>query len=209
MAKAIDLTGQKFGRLTVVERLFERKNYSATFWLCVCDCGKTDLRIRADYLKKSITTSCGCYRTENNAVVQTKHGLSRSEEYQIWRGILARCYNENDSNYPRYGGNGIEVCDEWKESFEVFYRDMGPRPSKDHSIDRKDNNKGYCKENCRWATKIEQANNRSSNVFYTHNGASRTLAGWCRELGINYVSVHSRLRLGMSFEEAIKVKSRK
>ena len=208
MAKAIDLTGQKFGRLTVVERLFERKNYSATFWLCTCECGKTDLRIRADYLKKGITTSCGCYRTENNAAVQTKHGLSRSDEYRIWRGMLDRCYNPNAENYPVYGGSGVAVCDEWKESFETFYRDMGHRPSSVHSIDRKNNELGYSKENCRWATKIEQANNTRKNVFYSLNGVSRTLAAWCRELGINYVSVHSRLRLGMSFEEAIKVKSR-
>ena len=196
-----DLTGQNFGRLTVRLRIANNE-LKQVMWECLCDptyggCGKI-IPIPATNLRNGNTRSCGC----------AKPGWKKLPEYGIWAGIKNRCYNKKVRGYPLYGGRGITMCDEWKDSFEAFYRDMGQRPSGNHTIDRKDNDMGYSKENCRWATKIEQANNTRKNVYYTLNGVSKTLAGWCRELNINYVSVHSRLRLGMSFEEAIKVKSR-
>ena len=198
-----DLINQSFGRLTVTNRLSDRDKNGNVQWRCICSCGNTMI-VSTVNLKRGSTRSCGCLRKE----MMTKHGMNFSSEYKIWSAIKQRCYNEKHESYELYGGNGITMCVEWKESFETFYRDMGHRPSSVHSIDRKNNELGYSKENCRWATKTEQANNTRKNVFYSLNGVSRTLAAWCRELGINYVSVHSRLRLGMSFEEAIKVKSR-
>ena len=94
------------------------------------------------------------------------------------------------------------MCDEWKESFEAFYRDMGPRPSNEHSIDRKDNSKGYSKDNCRWATKKEQNNNRRDNVYYEFDGEKKTLAEWCHELQIPYQRMYKLLERGFSFEDA-------
>lgn len=100
------------------------------------------------------------------------------------------------------------MCSEWKESFEAFYADMGSRPSNDYSIERNDNDKGYYKENCRWATRIEQANNRRSNVFYEYLGEKKTLSEWCRELNLDIVLTKKRIQYGWSFEEAANIKPR-
>lgn len=124
--------------------------------------------------------------------------------YNIWFGMIDRCDNVKNQAYPAYGGRGISVCPEWRDNIESFIRDMWPRPSLDHSIDRKDNDKGYSKDNCRWATSQEQANNRSSNVSYSYNGVTKTLAEWCRELGINSATVSFRLKNKMSFKEAVE-----
>ena len=136
------------------------------------------------------------------------HGMSFSTEYNIWRGMLDRCYNEKNSAYRRYGGRGITMCDEWKDSFEAFYLDMGKRPSDYHTIDRERNDEGYSKDNCRWATYREQANNRNNNVPYEHNSKKQTLPEWCREFGLDIVVVKNRIKIGWSFEEAIELRPR-
>lgn len=128
--------------------------------------------------------------------------MTNSSEYRSWASMNSRCSNTKDSNYPRYGGSGIFVCDEWKESFEAFYRDMGPKPTPGHTIDRKDNDKGYSKENCRWATKIEQANNRGCNRFYDFNNERLTLAQIAVRLNISEETLRSRFNRGMSKERA-------
>ena len=117
MSNYIDLSGQKFGRLTVIERLLERRNhdYRSALWLCRCDCGN-EVRTYAGYLKSGNTKSCGCLHKE----AVTKHGFRHLPEYNIWRGMLDRCYNKETAAYPRYGGRGITVSDEWKESFEAL-----------------------------------------------------------------------------------------
>lgn len=114
-----------------------------------------------------------------------------------------RCNNPKAGRYEDYGGRGITVCDEWME-FEAFYRDMGPRPSKHHSIERRENDKGYSKENCHWATKVEQMNNRRNNILYERDGVTKTLAEWCKEKERKYRRVYYRMkRDGWSFEKAI------
>lgn len=207
--KSIDLTGQQFGRLTVVKRAANNPNSGRTQWECLCNpdykgCGKTAI-VPTDKLKNGSTQSCGCFRREFVKKAKTTHGMRRTTEYNIWCGIVARCYNEKHDQYKDYGGRGITMCDAWRESFEAFYRDMGPRPSMDYTIDRKDNDKGYSKENCRWATKIEQQNNTRRSIFYEHDGVYKSLAAWCRELKLDYFVVYRRLSNGMSFEDAINV----
>lgn len=202
-----DISGRKFGRLTAI-RLVENNKFNHTQWECLCDpkhggCGSIVIVATAN-LKNGNTRSCGCLRKDANMNSHTTHGFSSYPEYSVWKGMLSRCYNEKNNSYPEYGGCGITVCDEWKESFEAFYRDMGPRPSQDHSIDRKENDKGYSKENCRWATWEEQASNRRNNLFYDYNGVKRTLAAWCRELSLNYPTVYARLQSGMPFEKAVE-----
>lgn len=132
-----------------------------------------------------------------------KHGMRNTPEYEAWRAIKKRCYNKDHEHYDSYGGRGILMCDEWKGSFEAFYRDMGQRPSPEHSLDREDNDKGYDKDNCRWATWEEQNNNRRNNTKYTHDGKTLTLPEWSRELGIELHTLKNRIWQGWSFEETI------
>ena len=200
--KASNLTGQRFSRL-VVQSICRQDDSNRMHWLCLCDCGNT-IVARADNLKQGLTRSCGCLRIETTGVGAVTHGMCGTSEYEIWKGIKKRCCVEDYIEFPQYGGRGITMCDEWKESFEAFYRDMGPRPSPEHSIDRRDNNKGYSKENCRWATLVEQANNRRDNLYFDFDGDRKTLTEWCREFGLNYNRIrYLILKKGMSFEDAI------
>lgn len=198
--KLIDLKGLRFGRLTVKEQVLEKtEKYNGPIWLCTCDCG-TEVKVLGSNLRNGYTQSCGCLQKER----VTNHGMRHLPEYRIWQGMLSRCHTPSGSGYEKYGAKGITVCDEWRKSFETFYRDMGPRPSGKHSIERKKNELGYSKENCRWATAAEQANNKTSNIFFTYNGVSKTLMAWSKELGFDYQTVYRKVKAGIPFEEVIK-----
>lgn len=193
MGKALDLTGNVFGRLTVTGMNPERTFCGGIRWDSVCACGKKTTSPGSN-LVSGKTINCGCYHAEQNKKASTIHGMWKSIEFSVWTGMRSRCYNEKHKQYADYGGRGITMCDAWKDNFQAFYDDMGPRPSLDYTIDRIDNDVGYCKENCKWSTKLEQANNKRNNVFYKIGNVSRTLAGWSRELNFNYKSVHSLMK---------------
>lgn len=133
----------------------------------------------------------------------SKHGKAGTVEYSCWGKMKTRCHDPNDQSYARYGGRGIAVCDRWRESFENFFEDMGFKPSPRHSIERKNNNGPYCKENCTWATRLEQNNNTSQNRRITFGGQTMTLAQWGRSLGLNWHTLNNRLRRGWSLENAL------
>ena len=199
-----NLVGQTFGRLKVTD-FSHRNERSDQFWLCHCSCGK-DKAINGSSLTSNRVLSCGCLRSENmvNRNVPT-HGMSHSMEYKSWRSMLDRCLNPNDKSWSDYGGRGITVCDEWKESFESFFADMGLKPGPKHSIERCDNSKGYSKGNCRWATSKEQNRNRRSNTFVEMDGKRLTIVEWCEIYGIHPNTVHSRIgQRRWSVERAIK-----
>ena len=200
--KALNLTGNRFDRLTVRLRVPPNSKDGRAVWECECDCGNI-VYVRADSLRKGNTRSCGCLRNEKLEENSVTHGMRHSPEYSVWCDIKTRCYNRNHEHYHCYGGRGITVSDEWKESFEAFYRDMGPRPSSDHSIDRKNNDLGYSKENCRWATRVEQANNTRTNLIIDFDGERKSLKTWCSELGLHYRTIYRRLKKGLSFEDSI------
>ena len=197
-----DLTGSRFGRLEVLHRHSENTKLGFPIWVCLCSCGNKSL-VQGNHLRSGATESCGCLHREISIRANTSHGKTHFAEYRIWSGMKTRCCNENNPAYPYYGGRGITICDEWKESFETFYRDMGPRPSPKHSIDRKNNDLGYSKENCYWATKKEQANNRRNSILYEFDGDRKTLTEWCSELGLCYNTTYYLLSKNLSFEDAI------
>lgn len=193
-----DLTGQRFGMLTVIE--FAGSNqYRASMWKCKCDCGN-EIIVRGEDIRSGKTQSCGCLRSINH--FQT-HGESDARLYNIWCGMKKRCNNSNDVSYYNYGGRDILVCDEW-DDFVPFMEWANANGYDDNlSIDRIDNDLGYSPDNCRWATRLEQQNNTRSNAYYEYNGEVHSLADWCRMLNLNYNTIRSRLRYGWSFERAI------
>lgn len=155
----VDLTGQVFSRWTVIKRGETRDE--DTYWLCTCECG-TISEVSAGSLRSERSKSCGCYYKEFQSELQTTHGMSKHPVYSVWTGMKQRCFNPNDTKYHLYGGRGITVYDRWKDSFESFYADMGPRPD-GYSIERRDGNGNYEPGNCHWATIFEQNNNTSRN----------------------------------------------
>lgn len=189
MANFINLTGMKYGRLSVKE-IDYRENYR-TYWKCLCECGKTCI-VEGGNLRSGRQKSCGCYKTDLSTARLTKHGMNKTRLHTIWVEMRRRCNNHKDSAYVNYGGRGITVCNEW-ERFEPFMEwaiKEGYRESL--SLDRVDNDKGYEPGNCRWATRIDQGNNKRNNVVICHNGISKTLSEWSREVGVPYKTLYSR-----------------
>ena len=184
--RRIDLSGQRFGRLTVIKILPNTKKLKSPF-LCKCDCGN-EIIATQNTLTTNHTRSCGCLAHDKISTLAQrtllKHGMTDTAEYRCWCHILSRCSNPNVPSYHDYGERGISVCDRWKESFSNFYEDMGKRPD-GTTLDRIDVNGNYCKENCRWATLEQQANNKRSNVFVKFNGKNLTLSQVARKLGID------------------------
>jgi len=179
----LDLIGQVFSRLTVVERVKEPG--AIIKWKCVCVCGRTVVA-RSPDLRSGNTKSCGCYKIDMVIKRSLTHGQQRKNnktaEHRAWRHIKSRCYNENVERYPRYGGRGITVCDRWLNSFENFFEDMGIRPSKNHSIERIDTDGNYEPSNCKWATKKEQSRNTSKNHWIEYGGEKMILSDWAVRL---------------------------
>jgi len=206
MAQFKDLTGQRFGRLTVLECIQKAtRQGGATKWLCACDCGKTKT-IRSVHLINGSTKSCGCLQREIAASVNTKHGLKGSRVYDIFENMLERCYNHKNPAFHNYGGRGIAVCDEWKNNFQSFYDWATTNGYTDKlTLDRKNNDKGYSPDNCRWATRKEQSRNTRSNVLVTINGVTKILSDWATEAGIYRKTLSYRLKSGWNPIDAVTI----
>lgn len=200
-------SGARFGRWTVTSSTTKIK--SRIHIVCRCDCG-TEKPIRPEKLRNGSSTSCGCFARDSLIT----HGLTAaairktSHEYWIWNTMKQRCLNHRHAAYDNYGGRGIQLHPSW-HSFENFYRDMGPRPSVKHSIDRIDNDGNYEPWNCRWVERIVQAQNKRNNHFLTANGETQCLAEWSRRLGCCNGTILGRLKLGWSEERAVTVPVRR
>lgn len=176
-----DLSGKRYGRLTVLRfdgwHTFP-KSRRESMWECLCDCGNLT-RVYRNLMVKGKTRSCGCLERENRFTMNVTHGGTiegkREHLYDIWCGIKQRCYDPNSCSYARYGARGITVL--WK-SYEEFRKDMADDYKPGLTIERKDNDGPYSKENCRWATRKEQSNNRRNNHRVSHEGVTMTIAQW-------------------------------
>lgn len=207
MGRFIDLTGQVFERLTVVEHVGFDKKHSA-LWSCQCSCGKSCI-ISSDNLRSGNTKSCGCIRNERIGTLNKSHGLSQHPLHRTWSHIKDRCNNPNDKKYDSYGGRGIKMCDEWND-FQRFYDwSMENGWEQGLTIDRINVNGNYEPDNCRWVTMKVQQNNRRDNKYITFNGKTQTMQQWCDELGIPHSTLWNRLNvLGWSLEKALNKEKR-
>lgn len=205
MPTAVDLTGRRFGRLVVLGQASRSR-----YWVCQCDCGRQK-EIFSTNLTGGLTASCNCARTEQHRARLLRHGdtarvngtVRHTKEFQAWYGAKYRCFNPRDGGYKRYGGRGITMCEEWRNDYAAFLRDMGRAPTKKHSLDRIDVNGPYAPGNCRWATDSEQQNNRRSNRYLSYAGRVVTLAQLAAETGVKASTLISRLDRGWSVDEAV------
>lgn len=190
--------GQKFGRLTAVD-VSRSADWKVQF---VCDCGKP-VRLSPSKVIRGHTLSCGCLRKDSFRSVITTHGKSGSGAHRSWKDMMQRCHNPSNQDYGDYGGKGITVCAEWRNSFEQFHADMGDRPS-GASIDRIDGSKGYSKDNCRWADKWTQASNRKTTHFRQYKGEELPLMEIARRANVPYSSLRRNVvERNMEIESAI------
>lgn len=209
--KIIYTKGQIVGNCTYINEVEGIKGQRAALFECKCG-EKFIARIRG-VVKGSNKwcKECGLKIKSAQGIINgTTHGMKNDIAYKIWKGMKKRCYNKNDINYKYYGAKGIKVCDRWLNSFENFYQDMGPRPSKEYTIERDDNNKGYEPSNCRWLHKSLQTSNQSSNIVVTYKGKTQNVSAWAREIGINYYTLINRIsRKNWPIERALTEKVRK
>lgn len=197
----VDITGERYGRLVVIERSGAMNGHVA--WKCQCDCGKEHIARSGD-LRQGRQISCGCIKKEG---LHKTHGKSSSRLYRIWQNMKSRCTNDGIEAYKDYGGRGITICDEWKNDFQAFHDwAMANGYSDELSIDRISVNGNYEPSNCRWATRKEQANNKNDNNKITLKGETHTLAEWSVITGIKRATIKSRLDAGMDVEKALTEK---
>jgi hypothetical protein len=181
MSRGVDITGQRFGKLTVIKQ-DGRSKEGGVLWLCSCECGGS-ITTRSNQLRQGRALSCGCSHT--------KHGFGYDPLYGVWRMMMKRCYDPSNKDYRHYGARGIQVCPQW-HLLDNFIADMRPRPGLG-TLERIDVNGPYIKSNCRWATQKEQTRNARSNIVLTYNGKSQCLGAWAEELGIKYHSLYHKV----------------
>ena len=207
--KLIDLTGQRFGRLTVVSRSENAKNGNSR-WACKCSCGNNITTERSSLIQGK-TRSCGCYQSDRTKEAHFKHGLRHHKLYHVWAGLKDRCSNSKNKAYNHYGNRGITVCEEWREDYSKFYIwAIENGYAEDLTIDRIDNNKGYTPDNCQWVDMKTQANNKRSNCIITYNNETKTLTQWAEQLDMKFDTLKCRLyKYGWSVERAFTTPVRK
>lgn len=208
MGNRLDLSNQRFGKLIVEGRAGKDSSGHST-WNCKCDCGGVTVA-RGSHLKYGYIQSCGCLVAETLAKQSRTHGLEHTRLYRIWKGMLVRCYNPKSNRYHRYGGRGITVCEDWKNSVTAFYKWAIKNGYRDDlTIERKDNDGPYSPDNCIWVTMKVQLNHTSRSRNVTLNGVTKTLSQWAEETGIKTNVIYGRLNRGWPIERAVTEPLRK
>lgn len=206
--KMHDLTGQQFGWLTVIELDHMKRidGHNRPYWKCLCKCGAEKV-VSANSLRNGNTRSCGCYRKGYLHQLYYRGGADRTRLYDVLRMAKKRCENSNCEFYHNYGARGIEVCDEWQgiEGFNRFYEwAISHGYKRGLTLDRIDNNKGYCPDNCQFVTRKYQSNNKRNNIYFTFDGVTKTLAEWCEYYDVPYARVEARYtKMGWDIEDAL------
>lgn len=191
--KFINLSGLRFGRLLVISVADNRNKM--TRWNCLCDCGKTTV-VFGNSLRRGLTQSCGCYKRDWTISQFTTHNKTESHEYKCWCTAKQRCFNPHCARYKNYGGRGITMCDEWRDSFEQFFLDMGPCPE-GKELDRINNDGNYEKANCHWTDRKTNMRNRQNALKATYDGQTLPLKEWVERTGIRYETLIYRMRRGL------------
>lgn len=194
-----NVAGAKYGRLTVLNRV--ENVGTAAAWRCICDCGEYCVATTSS-LRHGHKQSCGCFYRDSRTNCRRTHGYARTPTYRIWSAMKSRCYREKDSVYAEYGGRGITVCAEWRESFEAFLRDMGEKP-KGATIERRDNDGPYEPANCVWASRLVQSRNRRSTRIVHVDGRDMCLSEACERYGQPRERIKIRLENGWPLMEAL------
>lgn len=194
---ALDLVGERYGRLLVVQKAKRMGAGGEVYWFCQCDCGNAR-DFRASSLRSGRAKSCGCYHKERI----TLHGMTASATFKSWDSMLQRCLNPHSPDYARYGGRGIKVCPQWVASFDAFLADMGLRPE-GATLDRKDVNGNYEKSNCRWATLSRQQRNKRDTPMLKWQNVTLSWADWADRTGIPSKVIGWRLAKGWPPDRAL------
>lgn len=208
MAASNSITvGSRFGLLTVSELTEIPQGKILPLYRCVCDCGAVVIKTRRHLVHDEIR-SCGCLAKARTREVHRRHDHAsrggKSKLYRTWRSMMQRCYRVREKGYKHYGARGIKVCDRWHD-FANFLADMGDAPE-GMSLDRIDNAKGYSPDNCRWATRVQQARNTRLTRMVTYNGVTKALGDWADEIGIARGTLQRRLSIGWPIEKALYTK---
>lgn len=213
MGKFIDLSGQKYGKLTVIKRL-QNNTHKGSVWLCKCDCGNI-VNVWGNCLRSGNTKSCGCLRKEQshvNGINNIKHGMTDCRLYYIWSGMKSRCYYKQNKCYNIYGKRGIKICDEWLDKnmgFVNFFNwSLHNGYNDDLTIDRINSDGDYEPSNCRWVTRLEQSNNLKTNNKITYKHETKTISEWARYYNIKRDTLYYRLKQGWSIEKALLTPTR-
>ena len=201
--KAKDITGEIFGRLTVIAPVGRYAKNRSIIWRCNCSCGNTK-DIMAQSITRGATLSCGCLNSERVSQRATKHGEIKHSLYKTWVSMRSRCNNKNNDAYKNYGARGISICGRW-DDFMAFVEDMGDKPD-GFTLDRIDNTDNYYPENCKWSSREEQNNNKRTNVILELDGKSLTVAEWSRKLNVKTTTLRKRIDMGWSVRDVLTTK---
>ena len=203
MGKFKDIAGQRFGRLVAIkaEKDPTGRRYD---WLCKCDCGN-EVKATSVSLTTGKKKSCGCIQRELLQSRNTVHGHSRERLYRVWKGMKSRCYNSHHRSYPKYGGRGLRVCDDY-EAFRLWAYENGYDENAEYqqcTIDRIDVDGDYSPQNCRWADSFTQANNTNKVLLITFKGETKTVTEWANKTGIPRATLYARVKNGWDVDKAL------